>query len=184
MLQVLQLLEAFKHGTKHCSWKMGLKSFKSMITIDSSYLAASWEDLYVLRPALVRNSWSLWISSLNWNVVHSASSKRTESRGFHIKEAELSQKKERAAELRKAADPVMIAPVRERLTALRTWLLTFPTGEAPPPPPPHLSPGEVDRWLRGSRLLDTYDCQLGRGHRDHFRQILVKEVKKNTKEII
>lgn len=159
-----------------CSLRtLGLKSFKSMITVMLKTLIllhhntielTLWTTL--LRTSsvfILLNSCSLSVSQFNWNVGYFAVLFENGESWLPNWEGGVIPKKEWAAEPQKAPGPVMIAPVRERLTALRTWLLTLLTGGAPPPP---LYP--VSRSVDFRISSADCDCQLSCGHRDHSRQ--------------
>lgn len=158
---------------------MGLKSFKSMIRVDSLYLAASWEDL--------RSDQRLY-ETLEVSQSHHSTGTLCIPRSLRERRVVASTlrrrsypKKTASGRATESSGPCNDSPSSWEVDSAPNLTLDLPYRRSPPP-----SSNSV-RWTVDSGDLVCwilYDCQLSRGHRDHFRQILAKEVKENTKEII
>lgn len=157
---------------------MGLKSFKSMIRVDSSYLAASWEDL--------RSNQCLY-KTLEVSESHRSTGTLCIPRPLRERRVVASTLRRRSYPKKRASGratespgPCNDSPSSWEVDSAPNLTLDLPYRRSPPP----LSPGEVDRWLRGYRLLDTVRLSTESWRSWPLQTILVKEVKKNTKKII
>lgn len=159
---------------------MGLKSFKSMIRVESSYLAAPWED--------IRSEQCLY-KTLEVSESHRSTGTLCIPRPLRERRVVASTLRRRSYPKKRASGratespgPCNGSPSSWEVDSAPNWTLDLPYRRSPPPLSSHPARWTVDSGDLVCWIL--YDCQLSRGHRDHFRQILVKEVKKNTKEII
>lgn len=128
---------------------MGLNSFKNMISIDNSYLTVAWEDL--------RSDQSLY-ETLEVSESHRSTGTLCIPRPLRERRVVASTLRRRSYPKKRASGratensgPCNDSPSSWEVDSAPNLTLDLPYRRSPPP----LSPGEVDRWLRGSRLLDT-----------------------------